>query len=34
MVRKAVKSCVACHKLEGPSYHSVPAPGLLIESVR
>ena len=33
MVRKVVKSCVVCRKLEGPSYHSVPSPDLPIERV-
>ena len=33
VVRKIVRSCVVCRKLEGPSYPSVPAPDLPIERV-
>ena len=33
VVRKIVRSCVICRKLEGPSYPSVPAPDLPFERV-
>ena len=33
VVRKIIKSCVVCRKLEGPSYPSIPAPDLPSERV-